>query len=202
VVTSSCEGKISVVGREGEPSNPSHLNGSLPSGTMMPSSQIPTSHFSQFCHFLFKIEKNPLDPIARCPWVRRQSSCCVSVAAARERSRLHQHCSIFEPHGYFVEVARRIPCSLFSWWSPGYPNGWTGEVLSSSSLLDIYEGMHRNQLSRYDFVLSGYIGNKDTLRSLLTIVRKLRLEVSCFSEMPNFVNSYLRMKNCYSSVIL
>lgn len=55
----------------------------------------------------------------------------------------------------------------------GYPH-WKGQVLSSSELQELYEGLRLNRVTKYDYVLTGYTRDTSFLAMVVDIVRELR----------------------------
>eukprot|EP01133_Synstelium_polycarpum_P013857 gene13857-16341_t len=53
-------------------------------------------------------------------------------------------------------------------------SSWKGESLAASKLLEIYEALDANRLATYTHVLTGYNNNAETLRTVLSIVKKLK----------------------------
>lgn len=57
----------------------------------------------------------------------------------------------------------------------GYPNGFKGEVLSGAQLQQLQQGLAQNNLlSKFDGVLTGYIGSGSFLNEVASLVRTLR----------------------------
>lgn len=80
--------------------------------------------------------------------------------------------------GFDVDVINSVQFSNHT----GYPSGWEGDVLDGSMLERLVEGMERNDLlsdepgagGRIGNVLTGYIGSESFLRSVVSVVRKLK----------------------------
>eukprot|EP00741_Cyanophora_paradoxa_P023285 tig00000254_g22492.t1 len=49
----------------------------------------------------------------------------------------------------------------------GYPNRWTGQVLNGEQLVDLVNGLERNSLLNYQYLLTGYVGSPTFLHNLL-----------------------------------
>ena len=82
--------------------------------------------------------------------------------------------------GFDVDVINSVQFSNHT----GYPEGWEGDVLDGTRLLDLVNGLERNGLlsddsvdsdsGRIGHILTGYIGSESFLRSVVTVVQKLR----------------------------
>ncbi|KAL7509154.1 hypothetical protein ACHAXN_006196 [Cyclotella atomus] len=81
--------------------------------------------------------------------------------------------------GFEVDIINSVHFSNHT----GYPNKWEGDVLDGTKLLKLIDGLGRNGLlsdddesgsGRIDHMLTGYIGSESFLRSIVTIVKKLR----------------------------
>jgi len=55
----------------------------------------------------------------------------------------------------------------------GYPI-FKGEVLKPEMMLSIYQGLTENNLNNYDYLLTGYMNNPQTLKAIMTIVKDLK----------------------------
>ena len=82
--------------------------------------------------------------------------------------------------GFDVDVINSVHFSNHT----GYPNGWEGEVMEGDMLLQLVEGLERNELLSSDSsignILSGYIGSVSFLRAVVSVVRRLkRLNPKC-----------------------
>eukprot|EP00976_Prorocentrum_cordatum_P082092 1184679-Prorocentrum_minimum.AAC.5 len=56
----------------------------------------------------------------------------------------------------------------------GYPNGFKGEVMSGDQLWSLIEGLEANHLITYTHLLTGYIGSKSMLQTVLKVLETLR----------------------------
>ena len=83
--------------------------------------------------------------------------------------------------GFDVDIINSVHFSNHT----GYPHGWEGDVLDGEKLLKLVNGLERNGLLSNDSVsnngsghighiLTGYIGSESFLRSVVTVVQKLR----------------------------
>ncbi|XP_061425552.1 pyridoxal kinase isoform X1 [Lethenteron reissneri] len=55
----------------------------------------------------------------------------------------------------------------------GYAH-WRGQVLKSDELKELYQGLRLNDITRYDYVLTGYTADKSFLEQLVGIVKDLK----------------------------
>ncbi|XP_076975143.1 pyridoxal kinase [Tamandua tetradactyla] len=55
----------------------------------------------------------------------------------------------------------------------GYAH-WKGQVLNSSELHELYEGLRLNGVNKYDYVLTGYMRDKSFLAMVVDIVQELK----------------------------
>ncbi|KAL7520355.1 hypothetical protein ACHAWX_005082 [Stephanocyclus meneghinianus] len=82
--------------------------------------------------------------------------------------------------GFDVDIINSVHFSNHT----GYPRGWEGDVLDGSKLLKLVDGLERNGLLSDDcdvsdpgyigHILTGYIGSESFLRSVVTVVKKLK----------------------------
>ena len=56
----------------------------------------------------------------------------------------------------------------------GYSNGFRGQVLQGDQLWELVEGLDANELLSYTHLLTGYIGSKSFLETVLRVLRRLR----------------------------
>ncbi|XP_040842613.1 pyridoxal kinase isoform X2 [Ochotona curzoniae] len=59
----------------------------------------------------------------------------------------------------------------------GYAH-WKGQVLNSSELQELYEGLKLNSVNQYDYVLTGYTRDKSFLAMVVDIVQELKRQNS------------------------
>jgi len=91
-------------------------------------------------------------------------------------------------HGYVGNKAATFPLQLLGFEvdaintvqfsnHTGYVKGWTGDRLSGPQVLDLMEGLKRNQLlANTTHLLTGYIGNDSILQDILTILNLLKAQ--------------------------
>jgi len=56
----------------------------------------------------------------------------------------------------------------------GYPN-WKGQVLGCSDIDELYETLKKNNVTRYDYVLTGYCRDKKMLERIVEIIKELKV---------------------------
>jgi len=61
----------------------------------------------------------------------------------------------------------------------GYPS-WKGDRLSAAAFLNVMSGLKENRLDSYSHILTGYVGNAETLEAVVTTVREMKLRSPCF----------------------
>ncbi|KAL2103147.1 hypothetical protein ACEWY4_000015 [Coilia grayii] len=55
----------------------------------------------------------------------------------------------------------------------GYEH-WRGQVLNADELQSLYEGLQLNQLTHYDYILTGYCRDESFLQRVVDIIQELR----------------------------
>lgn len=93
---------------------------------------------------------------------------------------LYLNSVIFFNSGFDVDIINSVHFSNHT----GYPEGWEGDILDGEKLLKLVNGLERNGLLLNDLtensseyighILTGYIGSESFLRSVVTVVQKLR----------------------------
>ncbi|XP_058152288.1 pyridoxal kinase [Dasypus novemcinctus] len=71
--------------------------------------------------------------------------------------------------GFEVDAVNSVQFSNHT----GYAH-WKGQVLSSSELQELYEGLRLNAVNEYDYVLTGYTRDKSFLATVVDVVQELK----------------------------
>lgn len=75
--------------------------------------------------------------------------------------------------------------------------------MSDAALTDLFKGLAMNNLDgAYDYVVTGYIGRADTLKSVLSAVQSLRNKVPHHSSTVHKHSPYLRLSPLMCKVLL
>jgi len=99
-----------------------------------------------------------------CPRVLSVQSSVVSGYVGNKSATLP-----LQLHGFDVDPINSVQFSNHT----GYGT-FTGQKLSGDELATLLRGLEANGLLRYDYVLSGYIGNESCLRQLVGIVQRIK----------------------------
>ncbi|VDP07850.1 unnamed protein product [Soboliphyme baturini] len=76
-------------------------------------------------------------------------------------------------NGFEVDTINSVQFSNHT----GYPQ-WKGQVLKSTELEDLYVGLKLNRLTKYSFVLTGYVADESFLSKLADEIHELHSENS------------------------
>ncbi|XP_055500201.1 pyridoxal (pyridoxine, vitamin B6) kinase a [Leucoraja erinacea] len=74
-------------------------------------------------------------------------------------------------------MSPRSPLSPHGQWCPVCDSGydhWKGQVMTAGELQTLYEGLRLNDVTRYDYVLTGYTRDTSFLEKVMEIIQELR----------------------------
>ncbi len=104
---------------------------------------------------------------ASCP-VRR----CLSIQSHVVSGYVGNKSATFplQLHGIDVSAINSVQFACHT----GYEHRPKGHVLNGDDLMELLNGLQENGLARFDYLLTGYIGNVDFLHTVLDVLRTLR----------------------------